>query len=154
MSDKFEIRLADWQNPFDQAALKQIRTSVFIDEQNVPPLLEWDEHDKTAIHLLASDCYGQPIACARLLIRSKLNQATHNSGKIGRMAVLLSWRRNGVGAALMHAATDYCYAHDIEDISLSAQTHAIGFYQKVGFVVSSQPYLDAGITHVDMQLVI
>lgn len=153
MSDKFNIRLADWQYPQDQAALKLIRTLVFIHEQHVPPALEWDEDDKTAIHLLAIDHHAGPIGCTRLVMSSELNQLTKSSGKIGRMAVLAAWRKQGVGNVLLRAAIAYFQQHDIQYITLSAQVHAIGFYQHAGFIVTSEPYLDAGIPHVDMQLV-
>ncbi len=153
MSDKFNIRLANWQYLQDQAALRQIRTLVFINEQNVPPALEWGTEDKVAIHLLACDHKAQPIACVRLVIGSELNQPILSSGKIGRMAVLAAWRSQGVGTALLHAAIVYFHQHGIQHISLSAQVHAIGFYRRAGFVVSSEPYSDAGIPHVDMQLV-
>lgn len=153
MNDKSNIRLANWQYPQDQAALRQIRTLVFINEQSVPPALEWDIEDETAIHLLACDHKDQPIACARLVISSELNQSIISSGKIGRMAVLKAWRNQGVGSALLHAAIMYFHQHGIEQITLSAQVHAIGFYRRAGFVVGSEPYLDAEIPHVDMQLV-
>ena len=39
-----------------------------------------------------------------------------------------------------------------EAFVLSAQTHAIGFYEKFGFKVVSEEYLDAGIPHVKMEM--
>lgn len=153
MNDKFNIRIADWYNPTDQAALKHIRTLVFINEQNVPQTLEWDIDDATAIHFLASDHYAQPIACVRIVIGSDLNQSTRSTGKIGRMAVLPERRNKGVGTALLRNVMTYLYHHDIQHISLSAQVHAVGFYQRAGFVECSEPYQDAGIPHIDMQLV-
>ena len=153
MCEKFKIRLADWQLPSDQSALRLIRTQVFINEQYVPPSLEWDQEDNTATHLLACDTDQTPIGCARLIMSSDLNPLSKNSGKIGRMAVLPAWRNLGVGTALLQAAIDYFQTQGIQTVLLSAQVQAIGFYQRAGFVVSSQPYQDAGIAHVDMQLV-
>ncbi|MDP2247853.1 MAG: GNAT family N-acetyltransferase [Nitrosomonadales bacterium] len=119
-----------------------IRTEVFIEEQHVPPALEWDGQDQTARHLLAYDMTGKPIACARVL----------SDGSIGRMAVLAGWRNQGVGSALLQAAIKLCVRNGWDEISLSAQTHAIGFYEKAGFHVSSEEYPDAGIPHRDMRL--
>lgn len=120
---------------------RRIRQSVFIDEQHVPPVLEWDEADITAIHLLA--CMGDaPSACARVL----------PDGHIGRMAVLPEWRGQGFGDALLLKAVQECRQLEVPYALLSAQTHAVGFYQKAGFKICSEPYLDANIMHVDMRL--
>ncbi|MFA6040238.1 MAG: GNAT family N-acetyltransferase [Methylophilus sp.] len=142
MSQNYRMIECHWHSEF-QAKLKIVREQVFILEQSVPVALEWDEHDATAIHLLALDAQEQAIACARILI---------TNGSIGRMAVMPAWRGLGVGSALLDKAVAICKAHAIGNISLSAQTHALGFYQKAGFKVSSAPYLDVDIWHVDMQL--
>ena len=67
-------------------------------EQQVPPELEWDGLDATAMHLLAQDSEMNPIGCARVL----------SGGAIGRMAVLKDWRGQGVGQALLKAAISSC----------------------------------------------
>ena len=104
--------------------------------------LEWDGLDESAQHLLALNHAGEAIGCARLI----------GDGSIGRMAVLQPWRGLGVGTALLKAAIAHYQQQGIQPITLSAQTHAIAFYQKAGFEVCSEPYLDAGIMHVDMRL--
>jgi predicted GNAT family N-acyltransferase len=124
-------------------ALKLIREQVFILEQQVPLEQEWDGLDATAQHLLASNAQGEAIGCARLL----------QSGSIGRMAVIKTWRGYGVGSALLAMAVSLHQQQGVETITLSAQVHALAFYAKAGFLISSQPYLDANIMHVDMQLV-
>lgn len=134
-----EIREADFAHDFE--ALREIRETVFIREQSVPPELEWDEYDRKALHLLAFD-NGQPIATARLLA----------GGKIGRMAVLPSWRRQGVGTALLKRLIDAARRQGLESVHLAAQVAAIPFYERLGFVVTSEIYDDAGIPHRDMQL--
>lgn len=132
---RLQLHHALWQ------ACRQIRQRVFIDEQQVPVALEWDGADETALHLLAS-LDDLPVACARVL----------PDGHIGRMAVLPEWRGQGIGEALLLQAIQVCRALDVTHARLSAQTHAIGFYQQTGFEVCSEPYLDANIWHVDMQL--
>jgi predicted GNAT family N-acyltransferase len=119
----------------------RIRQRVFIEEQRVPVDLEWDETDETAIHLLAS-LDGKAVGCARVM----------PEGYIGRMAVLPEWRGKGIGEVLLLQAIQICRQCDVSHARLSAQTHAIGFYQQAGFEVCSEPYLDANILHVDMQL--
>jgi predicted GNAT family N-acyltransferase len=43
-------------------------------------------------------------------------------------------------------------AQGLPEVSLSAQTHAIPFYEQAGFRVCSEIYEDAGIPHRDMVL--
>ena len=43
--------------------------------------------------------------------------------------------------------------NQLSKISISAQCHAIDFYKKFGFEVTSEIYLDAGISHQDMELI-
>jgi predicted GNAT family N-acyltransferase len=133
-----KIISVEWAS--QKPALMRLREQVFINEQHVPPALEWDEYDASAQHLLAI-CQGHPIACARIV-----------ENRIGRMAVLKPWRHQGVGKVLLDGAIQAVRQAGFSEAMLSAQVHAIGFYQRAGFVVSSGEYLDAGITHVDMVL--
>lgn len=127
----------------DLAACLTIRRAVFVEEQKVPETLEHDEHDATAIHLLAIEA-GRPVGTARLLVRGEI-------GKIGRVAVLPDRRGHGLGAALIHAALDELRAiPGVRIARLGAQTHALGFYEKLGFTASGPVYDDAGIPHRDM----
>lgn len=139
-SRPFTVEIVDWTS--EQARLSSIRTEVFINEQQVPPDLEWDGLDETAIHLLAVDADGRAIGCARIL----------EPNTISRMAVCKAWRRRGIGGALLAAAVHLCRQRSHGPIRLSAQTHAIPFYERAGFRVSSEEYPDAGIPHRDMQL--
>jgi predicted GNAT family N-acyltransferase len=133
------IQQVTWQNA--EKPLRAVRTTVFIDEQFVMPEFEWDEIDASAVHLLAMHDH-QPIACLRII----------GYQKIGRMAVLKHWRGMGLGAALLLEAINICRRHESKSIRLSAQTHAIHFYQKAGFKQISDEYCDVHIPHVDMQL--
>lgn len=126
----------------DFPACAAIRRRVFIEEQNVPEELELDELDATAVHLLAVQD-GRPVGTARLLIEGE-------SAKIGRVAVLPEMRGTRAGAALMRAALDELRARGVTRAKLGAQTHAIGFYEKLGFTVHGPEYDDAGIPHRDM----
>lgn len=140
MKDNFTIQNVSWQT--HQSHLIQVRTQVFIQEQQVPIALEWDGLDERAQHLLAFDSDGLAIGCARLL----------GEGCIGRMAVIKAWRGLAVGTALLNEALSVYRQEGVQTITLSAQIHAKTFYEKSGFTVCSAPYLDANILHVDMQL--
>lgn len=140
MLAKVEIIEGRWVDL--ELQLKQIRTEVFIEEQHVPTYIEWDALDADAIHLLALDEKNQPVGCARIL----------KHGRVGRMAVAKPWRGSGLGKALIEKAVQICRRLNMPIINISSQTHAIKFYEKAGFVVTSEAYIDANIWHVDMTL--
>lgn len=129
-----------WQDEAEK--LRFVRTVVFLEEQHVPEELEWDEYDAISVHALALNAQDQPIGTARLL----------PDGYIGRMAVLKQWRGMGIGRAILQKIleelTQRCGTHAI----LNAQTRAIGFYEKFGFCVEGDAFLEAGIPHVKMML--
>lgn len=136
----FTVERVEWNAAHE--ALADIRRQVFIEEQSVPEQLEWDGFDDGAEHVLARDDTGRPVGCARLL----------PGGRIGRMAVLPGWRGRGVGRALLESMIARCREHGLAEIHLSAQTHAIPFYEARGFEVCSETYDDASIPHQDMRL--
>lgn len=140
LNTPYTIHVVSWKT--HAALLRAVRETVFIQEQKVPVELEWDDLDESSQHLLALDNRGVAIGCARL----------PGDGSIGRMAVIKSWRKHGVGMALLQQAIKLYQEQGLSELRLSAQTHAITFYEKSGFKVCSAPYLDAGIWHVDMRL--
>ncbi|MFO8140631.1 MAG: GNAT family N-acetyltransferase [Marinobacter sp.] len=136
------FRKYSWQLAPD--SIRDIRQRVFIDEQKVPPELEWDNTDEIADHYLVVDRNNLPMATARLF------STLEETGHIGRMAVLPEYRGQGIGRALLrHLLTES--AGRFPELRLSAQQHATGFYQHCGFHICSVPYDDAGIPHLDMR---
>lgn len=136
----FSIRQASWQQ--DHAAISGVRRQVFINEQGVPEELEWDGLDEEALHLIAEDAEGKTIATARMLA----------DGHIGRVAVVASWRRQGVGKALMQELLNMASQQGHDKVFLDAQLEAIGFYQRLGFTANGVIFMDAGIPHRHMSL--
>ena len=139
MTVSFTIRQASWAQ--DRQALIKIRTEVFINEQMVPPDLEWDGYDSDCWHVMAVTDLGDPIGTARLLY----------DGHIGRMAVLSDYRRQGVGSAMLKQLLILARHQGITELILNAQTNAIEFYQRHGFSICSDEFLDAGIPHRAMR---
>lgn len=135
---KFNIREADWET--DGKQLSNIRRLVFIVEQKVPQEEEWDGRDEESWHWIATDSSDVPIGTARLL----------PDGQIGRMAVLGQHRKHGVGAALLEQAVEKARHLGFEQVYLNAQTHAQGFYERCGFVLDGEEFMEAGIPHVRM----
>ena len=127
----------------DYAPCIALRRAVFIVEQGISEAEEMDDLDDTAIHLLAR-VDGVPAGTARLLVNGEI-------GKIGRICVLQEHRGTGLGARIVEAAIDHLRTMPgVTKAKLGAQDHAIGFYEKLGFVGYGPFYDDAGIPHRDM----
>lgn len=132
-----KIRIADWHT--DKDSLSLIRRQVFIEEQNVPEELEWDEFDESSIHFLATHD-DQLIACARL----------KPDGQIGRMAVLATHRSQGTGSKLLRFVIQEAGKQKLNNVYLHAQESAISFYEKHGFIAVGDIFYEANIPHREM----
>lgn len=135
----FRVRGADWREDGD--AIAALRTAVFIDEQRVPPALEYDGLDPDCVHVLAEDDSGAVIGTGRLL----------PDGHVGRMAVSAPWRGRGVGRALLAALLACARARGLAAVELHAQTTALGFYERAGFVAEGPEFEEAGMAHRRMR---
>lgn len=136
--------ITDWQT--HSQVLSQIRTQVFIEEQKVPVEEEWDGLDERATHFLVQN-NTQPVGCARLLIDIHQGKPHFH---IGRVAVLKPFRHQGTGKALMEFVLDYCNANAPYPIYLHAQVERKVFYERLGFIISGDVFMDAGIPHITM----
>ena len=136
----FTIAIVSWSDK--QAELTSIRRAVFIEEQNVPENIEIDGKDPDCFHVLASDTNGRPVGTARMDYK----------GKIGRMAVLKNYRRQGIGRKMIQVLMDFGRKNAITDFHVSSQVTAIGFYRKMGFEPFGEEFLEAGIMHINMKL--
>lgn len=134
-----EIREGNWATLGPHAS--EIRRLVFIEEQRVPQEEEWDGRDDACVHFLALRD-GVPVGTVRLL----------PDAHIGRVAVLAEARGLGIGAALMRAAIEAARRDGHARIELAAQTHALAFYEHLGFMAFGGEFLDAGIPHRSMRL--
>ena len=138
-SSAFRVRLVDWREA--SGVLAAIRTTVFVGEQQVPPDIEIDGRDGACVHALAETAAGEAIGTGRLM----------PDGRIGRMAVLAGWRGRGVGAAILDLLVREAARRGLREAYLHAQSHARAFYERHGFVVEGEEYLEAGIPHVGMR---
>jgi len=142
MTYPFTVSLVDWHD--GDALLKQVREAVFIREQGVPPELEWDGLDENCCHALVLSCRDKAIGCGRIL----------SCGHIGRIAVLPEWRKQKVGTAIMEALLDYAHVQSYKQVDMNAQTHAVPFYRGFGFVEEGSVFMDAGLPHIRMRLLV
>ena len=134
------IVTGDWGSLRDDA--QKLRIEVFVIEQNVPFELEWDESDDVSTHAVAYDEQGQPVATGRLL----------PDGHIGRMAVKQSLRGQGVGRQVLLALLEHARQEGHTELLLHAQTHAVPFYERQGFVCEGEEFLEVDIPHRRMRL--
>lgn len=132
----------EWESHRHQ--LNEVRNAVFVEEQGVPQELEWDGLDAEAAHFLAINEAGQALGCARLL----------GTGQIGRMAVVASRRRGGIGRRLLDAAIDKARQHGHAQVFVHAQTEVAHFYRNAGFLPEGEEFMEAGIPHIAMRLIL
>lgn len=132
---KLRVRTAE---DSDLSAVFDIRKQVFVVEQAVDPREEYDEYESSCTHLIA-EWEGQPVGTARF-------RSTEKGWKIERMAVLVSFRKLGVGRALLHEIL-VRLPSDGRLIYLHAQEHALGFYESAGFIRTGNRFYEANIPH-------
>jgi predicted GNAT family N-acyltransferase len=141
VGEAVRIELGDWSSM--RARAEPVRYAVFVEEQKVPAEIELDDLDPLSLHALAFDDEGRVLGTGRLL----------PDGHIGRMAVLRQARGSGVGSALLQALMQAARARGDREVLLSAQTHAMPFYERFGYVAEGGEYDDAGIAHRMMRRV-
>lgn len=148
-----DLQVAFITTPEEMAEALAVRMRVFVEEQGVPAAEEVDRYDTDpatntgAMHVLGR-LDGVAVATARLLLDAHDGAYPH----IGRVAVLAEHRGRGFGVAVMRALQDEARRRGFAGITLSAQLHAIPFYERLGYVARGPVYPDAGIDHRDMDL--
>jgi predicted GNAT family N-acyltransferase len=135
-----DIAIVSWFEK--QAEITSVRRVVFVEEQNVPESIDLDGSDTDFVHVLATDKNGRPVGTARI----------NRKGRIGRMAVLKNYRRQGIGLKMIQVLMDYGRKNEITDFHVPSQVTAVGFYKKMGFEPSGEEFLEAGIKHINMKL--
>ena len=136
----FLIRSASWQA--DRARLEYVRRQVFIIEQKIPESEEWDDADENSSHVLAFSKKRDVVGTGRL----------EPTGKIARLAVVGQYRGQGVGSAMLIRLVEEARQRGFDQVYLHAQTHALNFYKKFGFVSDEEIFSEGGIPHVVARL--
>lgn len=146
------IRVAE--DPADREACFAVRKDVFVAEQGVPEDLEYDGLDDDAVQVLAVRDDGLPLGTGRLLYGPVAADRTGGDprvGALGRLAVIRAARGLGLGAALVRAVEDVARERGLSIVDLHAQSHALGFYERLGYEAYGPEFLDAGIPHRSMR---
>lgn len=122
-----------------------IRKDIFVKEQGVPLDDEFDQYDK-----LNGDCQHilvhyneQPVGTGRI-------RFIDGVGKLERICILESFRKFGLGKNIIKALEEIAEEQGASKVKLHGQTHAEGFYKKLGYRTSSDVFIEDGIPHILM----
>ena len=137
-----DIKIGSWKELGTGA--QQVRTEVFVQEQRIPADMEWDDADATAVHALAVNRLGQPVATGRLLAHAP------GVAKMGRMAVTRVLRGSHLGRDILQTLMQAATQRGDHEVCLHAQRSAEGFYARFGFLPRGEPFDEAGIGHIEM----
>ncbi len=138
----FTVRVA--HSDLEREDAFSVRRKVFVEEQGVPLSLELDELDQTAAHFVVY-AENQPIGAGRI------RDASKGIGKVERVCILKEFRGNHLGNLIMKALEEYAVNTEMHKIILNAQSYAIPFYEKLGYVTTSPEFMDADIPHRAME---
>lgn len=120
----------------------RVRTEVFVQEQGVPEEAEIDEHEETSIHVLAR-YNGEPAGAGRM-------RTVDGWAKLERICVLQRYRKYGIGQAIMSKLEETAMDIGLAKAKLHGQTQAAGFYERLGYAVDSEVFMEENIPHVRM----
>jgi predicted GNAT family N-acyltransferase len=134
-----EVRLIE--TSAELSAAHNIRTEVFVIEQECPEDIEW-EFEEESTHYLALE-NNIPVGTSRW-------RYTADGIKMERFAVIKEMRGKNIGAALLLKMLSDTKQFN-KTIYLHAQTHAAGFYEKYGFSAVGELFWEADIEHVKMK---
>lgn len=128
----------------------KLRTDVFVVEQT-SIYSDCDNKDLDAYHLQLRDEQEQLVGYLRML-----NQGvSYDSYSIGRVIIAPQLRGTGYGEQLVQRGVDFIARHwGGRHITISAQQHLTNFYGRIGFHTESEPYIEDGIPHVQMSLLL
>lgn len=140
----FRLTLGDWAT--FKVSAQAVRRAVFIDEQGIPELEEWDADDSSAVHALISNLAGLPLATGRLIQTGM--PAGH--AKIGRMAVLRCARGTGLGERVLRGLLAEACRRSLHHVVLHARVSALGFYARQGFQAEGPVFDEVGEPHQRM----
>jgi len=137
-----DVAVGSWADLGAEAQV--LRREVFVQEQRIPAELEHDLADETALHAVARNRLGRPVATGRLLA------AAPGIAKLGRMAVCQALRGSGVGRSVLQALVQAAQQRGDRELTLYAQASAVGFYLREGFGATGPKFDEAGIPHQTM----
>ena len=128
----------------DRESAFELRRAVFEVEQNVPRPLDRDVHDGNADHVVAFDEAGRCIGTGRIV------RVNYRTAQVGRMAVAASFRRHGVGSAMLSALERMACLRGVAEIFVHSQLPAEDFHRNRGYLPEGGIFQEQGVPHVRM----
>jgi ElaA protein len=130
--------------------LLKLRVDVFVVEQACAyPELDGKDVLADTLHLTGRAQDGSLAAYARILAPG----VRFSNAGFGRVVVAPAYRKTGLGHVLVKKILAViARTWPNTDVTISAQTYLDSFYKSHGFVPVSDPYLEDGIAHIDMDL--
>ena len=121
------------------------RSEIFILEQNIH-CQDMDDIDYNSLH-----CFFMENNKVIAYLRAFYQDCNKDIVKIGRVLTLK--HGNGIGRNLMEQSLKSIKEKmPCKKICMDAQKYAVGFYEKFGFKVVSNDFIEEGIIHVVMEL--
>jgi YbgC/YbaW family acyl-CoA thioester hydrolase len=138
------VELGDWAalGP----AARTLREAVFVQEQGIPADLVCDDADAGALHAVAFNRFGLPVASGRLV------DAGNGLAQLGRMATVQALRGSGLGRQVFDALVQAARHAGQQSLRLHAQTSAVPFYRRAGCTAEGEVFEVVGIPHQTMRL--
>ena len=136
-----EVRPASGRSEVEAAL--ELRYRVFCGEQGVTLEAEQDGRDPEALHIVAFEG-GRLVGTCRLVFDDGI-------ARLGRMAVEPELRGRGIGADVLAEAERSARRAGAQRIRLHAQTAARSLYERGGFAVQGEDFIEEGIPHVTME---
>lgn len=139
------LRIEKADNLYKYSLCIYLRTIVYVIEQNVPPYPnEFNPNEDKAMHYIGW-LGDEPVATARYRILEEDN----TTGKIERIVVVNDRRKNGFGTQIVKHVMDEMLSTNpqVQRIIMNAQDQALPFYEKLGYSVVGDGFIEAGIPH-------
>jgi predicted GNAT family N-acyltransferase len=143
MADSLHVKLVETEAEMEGAL--GVRFRVFVGEQRVPMEEELDEIDATATHAIVLN-NNEVVATGRVFYRDE-----DSAARIGRMAVDVEYRRQGIGGRLLQFLEDEATAQGVSTYILNAQVYVKDFYSAHGYIERGEEFLEADIVHILMR---
>ena len=149
----FDGSVIEWYVPkvidkrdFEKA--KAVREAVFCTEQGYAHEVEFDEYDEFTDNVKQVAIFDGN----RVIATGRAIDFGNGYVKIGRIAVMESYRKRGIGAMLVNFLIDTAREMKATTVNVDSQVQAIGFYEKFGFKVFGEEHLDGHVPHRYMSL--
>ncbi len=141
-----EIREITMQDPYYQDE-RTLRNMILLRPIGVADHA-WEMHDDISWHFIALN-KNEVIGCVVL----KPLDLEKKHVQLMQMAVDTTFQKRGIGRMLVEKIQSFVAKNKIKDIVCHSRDYAVPFYQKMGFVIYGDPFVEVGIEHRHMRYI-